>query len=171
MSLPFLAQLGIASAPTAIKTLNQVFNPSQESEYEKKVNSMAELFGEQAKAPITENTAYKSGKSVIDSRDKKSRERTDNTLGAGNVTSEGKLAGMQDNNEVYAQMLNGLMSRAQRFKEASQGRYMNALGLGEYIKNNRLNQRANSDASMIGGLSQGLNAFLLSGAQGGAPKS
>ena len=164
--LPLLAQLGIAAAPTAIKAANQIFNPSQESDYEKKIGKYADLFGEQAQSPVTENNVFKSGKSVIDARDKKTREQTENTLGAGNVTGEAKLAGMQSNNEVYAQMLNGLMARAQRFKESSQGKYMNALGLGESIKNNRLNQRANSDAGLMGGLSAGANALLLSDVQG-----
>lgn len=166
MPLPFAAQAGIALAPTAIKGLNEVFNPSQASDYENKLANFMDIYEGNASDPVTENRVYRTGKREINARDKKNREQINNVVGAGNVTNEVKLAGMDAANETYAAAINRLMNNAQRYKEFSQGKVLQLAGMKEQAKQNRLGQRQQKTASWMGPLSSAANAFLMSDALG-----
>lgn len=155
-----LPQLALAAAPTGVKLLNELFNPSRESEYEKKLREMQMRLEGDANAPVTQNRVYTEGKSVIDQADTQNRESIGNVVGGGNVTNEAKLAGMDDANSSYMAALNRLMSNAQRFREFSAGQSMNALGSLENAKNNRLTTRQNNTASWMNPLSNSFNAMI-----------
>lgn len=171
MALPIAAQIGIAAAPTALKGIKEIVNPSRPSAYEKQLKRFMELYKGQAEQPITENQAYKSGKREIDVRDKQNREQVQNVVGAGNVTNEVKLAGMQDANDTYASALNRVISNAQRYKEYSQGRMLSLAGMQEQAKQSRVAQDQQNTAAWLNPLSKAANAFVTTDAIGGGNSS
>lgn len=166
MALSLAAQAGISAAPTALKFLKEKIDPSRPSAYEKQLSRFMELYQGQAEQPVTENRVFKSGKREIDARDKKNREQVANVVGAGNVTNEVKLAGMQDANENYGSALNRVISNAQLFKEYSQGRVLNLAGMQEQAKQNRVAQDQQNTAAWLNPLSKAANAFVTADAFG-----
>lgn len=162
MPIPLAGQVAIAAAPGLVGKLNDVINPSQPSEFEKKLNDFFELYDGQARKGVTENSVYKSGKREIDARDKKIREQSANIVGAGNNTNEAKLAVMQNANDSYGAALSRLMENARRYKEFSQGKALQVAGMQENAKQNRLQQKGLDTASLIQPLSKAANAVLLS---------
>ena len=162
MPLSTAAQVGVASIPTGIKAFNELINPSKPTGYEKKLAKLAEMFGNQASMPVTQNSAFTEGKSVLDAKDKKNRKNVANMTGAGNVTNEVKLTAMNNANDSYAQAISRLIGNAQRFKQAMTGQQINAMSLQENAKQGRLANRQSNTASFIQPMQSAINSFLFS---------
>lgn len=172
MPLPFLAQLGIAAAPSLISAGANLFRRERgPSPYEEELTRAAQIFNDQASAPLTDNRAYQSGKRQLDQADDRNREAINNRSAATGATDEARLAGIESANQTYADSLNQLLSRAQQYRDVMRDRYLNVIGQGE---NARLNREYQDDArfqqglqSIVGPLGKASQAFLMSDVFGG----
>lgn len=162
MPLPFLAQLGIAAAPTAIKAGANLLRGDRKSPYERELSKMAGIFKEQASAPVSENRAYKEGKRQVDRQDEKNRESIQNSSTITGATDEARLASVEDNNEVYADAMSRLFSTAQAYRDRMRDRYLNTLGAQQTARQATNAEFQRKLGGIIDPLSRGAQSFLLS---------
>lgn len=162
-------------APTAIKLGNRAFGGgSKPSAYEKELGSMADIFGADAKGPITDNRMFTSGKTMLDERDRDNRRAINNSSAITGSTDEAKLANMDNSNKSYNQGLNQLLEMASRFRDQSRNRYMNVLGAKEGARRSRQSEYNQNFDGIVDGIGQATKAFAMTdlfdpgGSRGGA---
>jgi hypothetical protein len=160
--MSLLAKLGLAVLPTAVNVGNELLNPSKPTDIENKLGKMAGVFENDATSPITDNRVFQEGITQLNSFDKRNREQGENIAGAGNVTQDAKLSVMQGANDTFANAFNQLFRSAQRFREFSQGKFMNTLALQDNFKQQRLGRRQQNTASIIQPLTQATGAVIES---------
>lgn len=162
MALPFAAQLAISSAPSLINLGANLLGGDRETEYQQELSSMADLFKEQASAPVTENRAFKSGKQQLDRADERRRDRIEESSAATGSTNEADLAATGEANEVYSDSLNQLMGRARQYRDQMRTRYLNTLGAeqkADRAADQRFARKVNQITKPFGAASR---AFLMS---------
>jgi len=127
-------------APSAIKLSSNLFgwNEGKKTPYEKRISSMADMLGNELSKPLTESTAFKSGRAMLDKRDKRNRQRIDSSSAAVGATDESRIGKMQGANEGYNQGLLNLLNHAFNLRRQDQGRYLNILGAQEGARQNRI---------------------------------
>ncbi|MEX0660494.1 MAG: hypothetical protein WEA58_11475 [Balneolaceae bacterium] len=149
-------------APSAIKLgSNLLGGGSKPSDFENRLGRMADIFESDAAAPITENREFKSGKTLLDQRDRDNRKMINNQSAITGGTDEAKLANTESANESYNQGLNQLLSIASRFKDRSQDRHLNLLGAAENARANRVSQYGQNLNSILDPVSEAGKAFAM----------
>jgi len=123
---------------------------------------MADIFGNEAKAPVTQSRAFQSGKSELDARDKKNRRAINNQSAVFGATDDAKLATVQNSNENYNSGLNQLLAFASRLKDVNMSRYLNTMGAAEGARQGRLAKDQNAWANILNPLSQAGQALAMS---------
>lgn len=156
-------------APSVLRTGSNLLGigKSKKSDYEKKLLNMSDVLGQEAFSPVTETTAFKSGQSMLDARDKNVRRGINNQSAAAGSTDESKIGQMDSANENYNQGLNQLLQYAERLKDMNKSRYMNSLGAAEGAKQNRLAKDEQSWANILNPLGQAGQAMAMSELFGG----
>ncbi len=101
---------------------------------------MAEMMGMQAFQPVQNTTAYQTGKSQLDERDRDQRKAIDNQSAVSGSTDESKIARLDSSNKNYNRGLQNLLAFSQRVRDQNQNRYLNVLGAKNLAKQNRVRQ-------------------------------
>jgi len=151
-------------APIALKGISGALGigKNKPTQQERRLLSMADLFGAEASRPLTETRAFKSGMSVLGERDKKNRKAIDNQSAVTGATDEAKLATIQDSNESLNTGLQRLLDYAERSRAINRSQEMNALNMGSQLAQNRRVQSMQNLNSIFDPLSAATKAFTMS---------
>lgn len=143
-------------APTALRTVSNVtgIGKAGQSDLEKQLMSMAEVFKAEGMAPVTETTAFKTGQSQLDNRDRRNRTAINNSAAGSGATDEAKIATMGSANDSYSQGLMQLLNYATQIRDQNRGRYLNTIGAADSAKNARIGRNNQAWDSILGPLSQ-----------------
>jgi hypothetical protein len=166
----------LMAAPSAIKLLGGLtgLGKSKPSPEEKKLFRMNELFGDESSVPLTETTAFKSGKSMIEQRDRDNRTAINDNSAASGRTNEAKLSSMNASNRNYNNSLQRLLRLSQNEQNRNRGMYLNTLSGLHSMRNRRKAQnraRWGSILDPIGQAGQALTmAEMMFGDSGGSGK-
>lgn len=152
---------GLMLAPSAIKIADSLFGGGSPSAYEKELFKMADVFKAEAAKPLTSSREFTSGRSILDSQDKRNRKAVNASAATTGATDEARLANMQGSNEAYNQGINQLLAHAAQMRDRNRNQYMNLLGAGESAKQNRQGRRQQQFAQILDPLSQAGAAFKM----------
>lgn len=149
-------------APPALKLGARALGiKSRPSNFEKSLLRMADIFEQDATAPLTENREYKTGKAALDERDRLNRRRINNRSAITGGTNEAKIATMDSSNRSYSNALNQLLNFASRFRDRSQNRYMNTLSAAEAARQGRVGQFNAQMNSIMDPIGEAGRAFAM----------
>lgn len=150
-------------APPALRLGANVtgIGKSGPTDFENELGRMAELFKAESSQPVTDTRAFRSGKTLLDERDRDNRRAISNTSAVTGGTDEAKLATIDNANRTFNQGLQQLLSHAERIKQQNRSRYLNTLGAQESARQNRIagDQQAFND--ILNPLSQAGQAFAM----------
>lgn len=168
MGLPFLAQLGIATAPSALQTVTQLFGGrGQKTAYEKEIGKLSQMFKTQydlAQDNPLETDALKSQKKVLDEAFDQRKKNLESRSVVTGATDEARLAGQESLNRTYDRSLQRLLGQSQQVANQNLSQYINALGTGDQLRRGREGMQMQKIQSIFNPLSQATNSFLLSDA-------
>lgn len=159
----------LMAAPSVFKLGSNLLglNKGRKSDAEKRINSMTNMLGEEISKPLTETTGFKTGKGMLDTRDRKNRKAVNNNAAVSGATDESKVANMSASNDSYNEGLQSLLSFADRLRRRNRSRYLNLLGTGENMRQNRIagaQQNLNNVLNPLGNAGKALYmADMLSG--------
>lgn len=157
------SSLLLTAGPSVAKGLASVLGlgKSKSSPEEQKLFQMSELFGSESSVPLTETTAFKSGKSILDQRDRDNRKAINNQSAVSGATNEAKLASMNASNRSYNDSLQRLLSYAQGQKNRNQSMYLNTLGALNTMRNQRQAQNEQRWSSILDPISQAGQSMMM----------
>lgn len=138
MAIGLGTALGVGSSLAKLGVNAFGLNKGRKSDAERQVESMVKMLGEDISKPLTETTGFKTGKGVLNKRDRKNRKAINNNAAVSGATDESKIANMSSSNEAYNSGMANLLNAAFRLRDRNRSRYLNLLGVGENMRNNRM---------------------------------
>lgn len=145
--------LAAAAAPAAINLAGNLLTSPRRTAYEKRLNQLADYFGEQSALPYLQTTEGKAGMQMLDRADEQNRKRATSEGIRTGQTGEAKLAGIDSANRAYADGVNRLVFGANRHRNQMMSNQMNALGAAHNAKMQSEQQWQNQ----LGGITQGIS--------------
>ena len=151
--------LATSAVPAVANLAGNLLTSPRQTAYEKKLNQLAEYFGEQAQLPYIQSTEGRSGMQMIERADQENRKRSTSHGIRTGQTDEAKIAGNQSANEAMTGGINRLMWNASRYRNRMHNQQVQMLGLAEQAKQGREAEWQNKIQGITQGLSLGAQGF------------
>lgn len=149
------AQIAAAVVPSLANAAINRFTSPRETDHEKQLRGMAELFKEQADTPYLETDEGRAFTSEADRSTRRDRKRNRNRNVRTGGTDEAQIATDQAINESHAANMNRIVGRGTRHRQAMIQNYLGTLSSANELQRHSEEQWRNQVAAISGGLGEG----------------